>query len=100
MRAYCRSLIRLQAPISLADLARKLATGQNFLLESCDGTSLAQIELVAAPYGYRATVRGSDAVELRFQGKARRSGWSMTALRSVGRAVNTRWRHTLLAALL
>src|SRR5688572_12405863 len=47
--------ILLEAPLTLAELARYLATRKNFLLHPCRNGAVRMLQLVAQPYGYEVS---------------------------------------------
>ena len=54
--------ILLEAPLTLAELARHLATRKNFLLHPC-GTGVGRaLEVVARPYGYSVSFDAEEEV--------------------------------------
>jgi hypothetical protein len=74
VRAHDNQAIRLPVPISLLELARHLATGKHFVLEPCNPRQVGTLQIVAAPYGYAASlVEGTRAILLRYLGQRRGS---------------------------
>ena len=47
--------VLLEAPLTLAELARHLATRKNFLFHPCGNSVVRALEVVARPYGYTVT---------------------------------------------
>jgi hypothetical protein len=54
MQACATNFALLEAPITLAELARHLATRKDFILYPCQAGALNILQLVAPAYGYDA----------------------------------------------
>jgi hypothetical protein len=54
--------VLLEAPLTLAELARHLATRKNFLLHPCGGSVVRALEVVARPYGYEVSFDAEEEV--------------------------------------
>lgn len=54
--------VLLEAPLTLAELARHLATGKNFLLHPCGISVVRALEVVAQPYGYEVIFDADEEI--------------------------------------
>ena len=64
MQACSATFTLLEAPITLAALAKHLATRQDFVLYPCQSSALNVLQLVAPPYGYEGYVASLDVSAL------------------------------------
>ena len=63
--------VLLEAPLTLAELARHLATGKNFVLHPCGISVVRALEVVARPYGYEVIFDAKEEIVcLRHPGSA------------------------------
>ncbi|HWN96960.1 MAG TPA: hypothetical protein VNT99_18165 [Methylomirabilota bacterium] len=73
MRACLATFTLLEAPIALAELARHLATRQDFILSPCRPGALSVLQLVTEPYGYDVEFHAEgDLACLRYRGSEQR----------------------------
>jgi len=54
--------VLLEAPLTLAELARHLATRKNFLLHPCRASAVRTLEVVARPYGYEVSFEAEEEI--------------------------------------
>jgi hypothetical protein len=52
----------LEAPLTLAELARYLATRKNFLLHPCRIGAVRALQIVAQPYGYEISFDAEEEI--------------------------------------
>ena len=94
MQACAASFSLLEAPISLADLARHLATRKDFILYPCQASALNALQLVTPAYGYDAEFHAEgEFISLRHRRSDQPCGngftgdqlWSWPLIRVLGR---------------